>query len=471
MAKPKRVYSIPDFGKFCSGLVLDSGKKMKLESFQRTILRPHFNGTRETVVIVPKKNGKTTLLAALALYHLKQTPSAECVIAASTRDQAKILFNQAAKMVRASGLEDVYDIKSGYREIRYQGDENWVMRVLAADADSADGVIPTLALVDELHRHKSAELYGVFADGLGPRDGQLITISTAGSDVESPLGLIRKQAYEYEIEKVGPYRKAESPDGDFVLHEWALEESDDLDDLELVAEANPASWQTSTALSRRKSKPSMTPWRWKRFACGIWTDVEEPWISEDDWDACKGDVQLDQAKHWTIGVDIGQVFDSSGVVTVGMVGGKLHVRCRIWDPEPNKPVTIGEVEAHVMKEAKSGRVLEIAYDPYRFNRSAEVLEEHGLKMVEFPYGRMIGASSTLYDLVREGKIVHDGDLGLKKHVMAGVAAETDQGWRISKKKSKAKIDALVALAMAADTAWKVEEPKTSAYESRGLVMA
>jgi phage terminase large subunit-like protein len=124
-----------------------------------------------------------------------------------------------------------------------------------------------------------------------------------------------------------------------------------------------------------------------------------------------------------------------------------------------------------MKEAKSGRVLEIAYDPYRFNRSAEVLEEHGLKMVEFPYGRMIGASSTLYDLVREGKIVHDGDLGLKKHVMAGVAAETDQGWRISKKKSKAKIDALVALAMAADTAWKVEEPKTSAYESRGLVMA
>ena len=48
------------------------------------------------------------------------------------------------------------------------------IRVLAADVDTADGVIPTLALVDELHRHASAGLYGVFRDGLGPRDGQMV---------------------------------------------------------------------------------------------------------------------------------------------------------------------------------------------------------------------------------------------------------------------------------------------------------
>src|SRR5690349_12000382 len=138
MAKPKTGYSVPDFGRFCETLTLDSGKSMRLETFQRTILRPYFNGATETVVIVPKKNGKTTLLAALALYHLKKTPQAECLVAASSRDQAKILFNQAAKMVRASGLENEFDIKSGYREIRYipeerrtgeppyKGDENWV---------------------------------------------------------------------------------------------------------------------------------------------------------------------------------------------------------------------------------------------------------------------------------------------------------------------------------------------------------
>lgn len=468
MAKPKSGYSIPDFAKFCATLTLDSGKKFRLESFQRTLLRDYFHGVTETVVILPKKNGKTTLLSALALYHLKKTPQAECVIAASSRDQAKILFNQAAKMVKASGLEGEFDVKSGYREIRYQGDENCVMRVLAADAHTADGVIPTLALVDELHRHKSAELYGVFTDGLGPRDGQIITISTAGSDPESPLGVIRDQAYEHGVERVGPYRCAGSPDGSFVLHEWALEESDDLDDMELVAEANPASWQSPQALARRRKSPSMTPWRWKRFACGIWTDVEEPWIDEAEWDACRGEVLLDRASHWTLGIDIGQVFDSSGVVTVGMVDGKLHVRSRIWSPEPGRPITIGEVEAHVMREAETGRVREIGYDPMRFNRSAEVLEERGLRMIEFPqsHSRMVPASNTLYDLIREGNIVHDGGSLFKQHVMAGVAAETDQGWRISKKKSKAKIDALIALAIAADLAVRLDEPKRSVYEDR-----
>jgi phage terminase large subunit-like protein len=466
VSKAKPAYSIPDFTRFCGSLTLDSGKKFKLETFQRTLLRDYFHGATETVVIVPKKNGKTTLLSALALYHLRKTPQAECVIAASSRDQAKILFNQAAKMVRASGLEGEFDIKSGYREIRYKGDENWVMRVLAADADTADGVIPTLALVDELHRHKSAELYGVFTDGLGPRDGQIITISTAGSDPESPLGVMRDQAYEHGVDRIGPYRKAVSPDGSFVLHEWALDESDDLDDMELVAEANPASWQTPATLRRRRNSPSMTPWRWKRFACGIWTDVEEPWVDEAEWDACKGTVELDRAAHWTMGVDIGQVFDSSGVVTVGLVAGRLHVQARIWDPQPGKPITIGEVEAYVVAQAETGRVRQIGYDPMRFNRSAEVLEERGLEMIEFPqtHARMVPASNTLYDLVREGKIVHDGDLGLKRHVMSGVAAETDAGWRISKKKSRGKIDALIALALAVDLAWRVEEPKESEYD-------
>jgi phage terminase large subunit-like protein len=55
-------------------------------------------------------------------------------------------------------------------------------------------------------------------------------------------------------------------------------------------------------------------------------------------------------------------------------------------------------------------------------------------------------------LIREGRLVHDGDPTLRRHVLAGVAIETEQGWRVSKKKSKQKIDALVALAMAADRA-------------------
>ena len=71
----------------------------------------------------------------------------------------------------------MFDVKSGYGEIRLRGSDRDGprVRVLAADANTGDGVIPTLALVDELHRHPSGDLYGVFRDGLGPRDGQMVT--------------------------------------------------------------------------------------------------------------------------------------------------------------------------------------------------------------------------------------------------------------------------------------------------------
>jgi phage terminase large subunit-like protein len=82
--------------------VLDTGKPFVLEPYQRTMLADHFDGVTEIVIVIPKKNGKTTLLGALALFHLLEWPEAECVIGASSRDQARILFKQAAGLVRRS---------------------------------------------------------------------------------------------------------------------------------------------------------------------------------------------------------------------------------------------------------------------------------------------------------------------------------------------------------------------------------
>src|SRR6185436_15108635 len=107
---------------------------------------------------------------------------------------------QASGLVRRAGLGGTFDVKpgAGTGEIRLAGLRDGPrMRVMAADANTGDGVIPTLALVDELHRHPSAELYGVFRDGLGPRGGQMITVSTAGAIVDSPLGLLRDKAHSF----------------------------------------------------------------------------------------------------------------------------------------------------------------------------------------------------------------------------------------------------------------------------------
>src|SRR5262249_31636107 len=162
-------------------------------------------------VLLSKKNGKTTLLAALALFHVIRVPDAECVIAAASRDQATILYDQAGGFVRRTdGLQTHVVAKRGYREIRSLHDSGRI-RAPAAHDDPPAGVTPTLAFVAELHRHKSAPLSGIFRDGLGPRHGQMLTISTAGDHEQTPLGMMRAAAMRLpHIERVGRYVYAHS---------------------------------------------------------------------------------------------------------------------------------------------------------------------------------------------------------------------------------------------------------------------
>jgi phage terminase large subunit-like protein len=416
------------------------------------MLGDFFDGTTETLIVISKKNGKSTLLAAIALFHLITTIDAECVIAAASRDQATILFDQAAGFVkRSEGLQALVAVKKGFREIRSAGDRGRI-RVLASDVDTADGVIPTLALVDELHRHRSADLYGVFRDGLGPRHGRMITISTAGDDELSPLGVMRTAAYALPgMVRRGGHRYVRSPDGAYAMHEWALGPDDDIHDMRVVKRANPAPWQTTFALARRHDSPSMTEAQWKRFACGIWAQVEGSWVTAEAWDACAGEVRLDLADQHFVGVDIGRKKDSSAVAMVGMVDNNLHISVKIRTPRPDAPVAVADARADVLAAARDGNVTEVVYDPHQFQESAELLEEQGLLLIEFPQtdARMAPASETFYELIMSGRVVHDGDSTLREHVLAAVASETERGVRISKRKSKQRIDAAIALAMAA----------------------
>jgi phage terminase large subunit-like protein len=460
-------YTLAEFVRFCRELRVESGEPFVLEPFQRTMLADHFDGVTEIVIVIPKKNGKTTLLAALALFHLEVWPEAECVIGASTRDQARILHKQAAGLVRRSKLEHRFDVKSGYGEIRRPGGrkDGPRVRVLAADVMGADGVIPTLALVDELHRHPSGDLYGVFRDGLGPREGRMITISTAGATMDSPLGVLRRMANELEGMTRDPESKhsfAQSPDRDFVLHEWSLTDGDDVHDMATVAAANPASWQTEQALRRRHDSPSMTPWQWLRFACGIWTEGDEPWIEPGMWDGLlEPGLEIEPADPAWVAVDLGVRKDSTAVVTVSSrPDGRFAVKARIVRP-PEGGLPLKEVEALVREVCEGlGNLQAVVYDPWGFRPSAELLESEGLPIMDFPqsHERMANASANLYRMIEAGELVHDGDPTLRAHVMAGSVKNTERGWRLVKDpKLSRPIDGLIALAMAAFPAASVAE--------------
>jgi phage terminase large subunit-like protein len=455
------------FADFCSHMVLEDGSTMALEPFQRAMLADYFAGSTETLILLPKKNGKSTLLGALALYHLISTADAECVIGAASRDQATILYDQAAGFVRRTPRLDQYvDVKRGYREMRKRNDSGRI-RVLAADVDTADGVIPTLALVDELHRHKSAGLYGIFRDGLGPRDGRMVTISTAGGHEMSPLGQMRVAALQLEtVTREGAHTYAATASRSYVMHEWALRKEDDLDDLLVVASANPASWQTLAALRARHDSPSMLPWQWARFACGVWVSAEAWWITAEDWNALVERDELSPGDRITLGFDGARVGDATALVACRVEDGLL-VPLACWEAPPDLAhweVPANEVDAVLADAMERYRVLRGYFDPPLWRSEIDQwAREYGDKLVQrydTARARMMGAVERFRTDVATQRLHHNGDLTMTRHVLNAQTREArGGGYWLTKDRpgSQHKIDAAIAAVLA--------------YEARADVLA
>lgn len=471
---------LEQFCAFCAELTLDTRKPFIVEQFQRRLLSDYFAGTTETLVLLPKKNGKSTLVAALSLYHLLTTQDAECCIVASSRDQAGIILKQARKFINSSpALGRLFEMNK--REILSRADEG-VVKVLASDVDHVDGLIPTLTIVDELHRHKSADLYGVFRDGLGPRSGRMITISTAGDDSESPLGKMRAAAYALPTqERDGAYHYARSADGRYVMHEWSLDANADRADMTVVKQANPASWHTLDALEGRYVSPSMTPWQWARYACGVWLQGEDTAIGPVEWGACLADEIPDPGDAVVrIGIDVGLKEDTTGIAVHWLddEGTAWIGRTVVLVPPVEKGVGLRKraILDAVADLADEFGARTVVIDPETGGEiiAQDLEDELGLDVVAHSQkpGPMAQAAERFYAAVSERAIRHSGDPILSRHVLNAHRRSTQDGrWSFVKesKQSKKHIDALIAVAIAHNMAIE-ERDGVSVYEERGLLV-
>jgi phage terminase large subunit-like protein len=419
---------------------------LRLEAFQKRIVRAATGPQRELVVLVPRGNGKTTLMAALALHHLIAVDRAAVYCAASSREQARILFEAAAMFARE--LEHP-NIVIRHLEIRWcddPGEPNVFtrhLRVLAADAPKLHGLTPSLAIIDELHAHPNADVYLALRTATLKRpDSRLVTISTAGQGADSPLGRLRARGLgQPDVRRRGAVTDAHGPN--LRMLEWSVPDDADIRNARVVKTANPAPWITTQAL--REQRDAVAEVAYRRYHANQWTAQVGAWLPAGAWQGCAGVVEFTPGERVWIGVDVGGERSASAVV---YVNEDLHVGVQTWAGD----AAVLEVAAYVAELAERFEIVEAAFDPWRAGQMAMEWEQRGIPAIAFPQSdsRMIPACERLYDLIVHGEIVHPDDPDLNAHVHAAVARHSRRGWRLDKPDRATNIDAAVALAMAVD---------------------
>lgn len=450
-----------------------AGSPLVLRPWQKLLLEHLFawddEGLRNRISLVgmPRKNGKSALGAALGLYSLILGPKgAEVYSVAAEKEQARIVFQDARRTIEASA--ELSAITKLYRDAIELPKFNSVYRVLSAESVTKEGLSPTTVIFDELHAQPDRELFDVFSLAMGARGklSTMIAITTAGvrSDRSGRDGIA------FNLYQMGQkIARGEMEDPTFFMAWWESEGDHRL--RETWLEANPG-FGDLNAESDFESAIRRTPeaeFRIKR--CNQWVSSVETWLPVGSWDECAGEVTLTSDDEIVLGFDGSYNGDASvivGAVVPKVEGDPVKVfLVKAWekdlehDPDDWR-VDIGEVEQTVMDFCQKHTVREIACDPFRWQRSMEVLENKGLPVVSFPQSpqRMIKACARFYDAVAEKKLVHDGDPLLARHIGNTAVKLTPAGPHIKKENpnSPRKIDAAVAAILAHDRAsGKIEE--------------
>lgn len=440
MSSPPSSPEVERFARFCRLVGLD------LEPFQREIVAEAFSGRREALVLLPRGCGKSSLMAAVALWHLLTTPRAAAYVAAASRDQAAVLFDIARAMAVAHpDIERRITVTR--RELR---SKDGFVKVISSDAPKQHGLIPSLCLVDELHAHPDDALYLALATAMMKRKAKLITISTAGTGADTPLGRLRARALALpSVTRTGALTRAQG--ANMAMLEWSVSDEAAVDDLALAKQANPASWISEEGLSeQREAVPEIA---YRRFHLNQWVAKIGSWLPAGAWQACAGAPELEDGERVWVGVDIGGSRADSAVV---WVNERLHVGVEVFTGED----AVTDVAGFVPELAERYTIAEAIFDPWHAGQMAREWEQRGIPAVVFPQhdARMIPASQALYDAVVEGRVMHPDDPRLNAHVAAAVARHTRRGWRIDKAERGENIDGVIALCMAVERAAATPDP-------------
>lgn len=422
---PGEAFTLPHFREWSSGLELDTGDLWVLEPFQESFVSDWLAGFTECWLVVPEGNGKTTLMAAMGLYHCQFRRRAAVALAASSREQAEVAYTQAEVFAENSeSLKGVFRCYGGHRRIVCAGQKSR-LQVKAADDRTGDGIIPTLCLVDELHRHRDLKLYRTWRSKLRKLKGQIVTISTAGepgSEFEETRERIRQTGV---VERDGSFVRAATEK--LVLHEWAVAEGADVEDVEVVKAANPLRHVTVDLLRESLESPSMTLDHWRRFACNIPTRGGNPAVTEAEWfDAVVKDEIPELAPIW-LGLDLAFKYDTTALVPMWWRDDEYRLLGEAVILEP--PRDGNSLDPHLIEEAiqrihARNPIHTVVMDPSKAEQMAQWISETiGAVVVERAQTNSFACVdyAKFMEALRLGWLHHTGDPGLSRHVFNAVA--------------------------------------------------
>ncbi|WP_105143041.1 terminase large subunit [Streptococcus suis] len=489
-----------------------AGKRFDLLPWQEQIVRDLFgivkeDGNRQFLtayIEIPKKNGKSELAAAIALYLLyaDNEASAEVYGAACDRNQASIVFDVAKQMVQMSRpLEKRSKIMGATKRIVNYSNAGFY-QVLSAETGTKHGLNVSGLVFDEIHAQPNRHLYDVLTKGSGDAREQplFFIITTAGTDRNSICYELHTKALDI--------LNGRKKDTSFYPVVYGLSDEDDWNDEANWRRANPSLGHTigidrvREAYQQALDNPAEEN-VFKQLRLNMWTSSSVAWIPEHVYAKGNDPIQYESLKGRSCyaGLDLSSTSDITAFVLVfpprfeeenyivlpffWLPEDTLELRCRrdhvlydVWERQGYIKTTEGNVvhygfiEKFIEDLSEIYHIKEIAYDRWNATQMVQNLEGMGLTMVPFGQGYkdMSPPSKELYKLMMEGKIQHGGHPVLK-WMGQNVVMRQDPAGNIKpdKEKSVEKIDGIVALIMGLDRCIRHQTDEGSVYDERGIL--
>ena len=453
---------------------------------------------RETILYVPRKAGKSPTAAGLALlsfYTDTNDSGRQVYVAGTDKDQAGIIFKHAVRMIEKQPLlANRVRIYRALKSVEHQ--DGSILRALAGDASSLDGLNSSCVVIDELHAHKNSALVDVLLTSTASRREPLVIFTTT-ADFARESTCNTKYLYACGVRDGTIRDRAFLP----VIYEASV--TDDWTDPAVWAKANPnlgvsvSLEYMAREVQRVKAEPSFLS-VFQRLHLNIRTGNAISWLSPEVWNACKREKPDLSGRTAYAGMDLSSTQDISAVVLAipsddpseptwlvprffvpeAKLDNKTdRVPYRQWWKDGYLTSTPGNVIDYEFIRAEVNRLAEeydlqsVRFDPWSAQDLAtRMAETDGLPMVAMRQG-FASMSAPTREFERRcvaGQLAHDGNPVLAWMLSgAMIVRDPADNMKVTKQKSTTRVDGIVAAIMALAGAMASEGP--SVYERRGIL--